>query len=343
MTRRAGLLVLRVLVAVAALLTTALPALAHELRPAYLQLQEVHEGEFTVLWKTPMLGDARLALEPEISGSSVPTSPATTRTPPGAAIREWTLYAPGLRGRTIGIRGLDGTSTDALVVVEFADGSRWTQRLTPSAPAAEVPLRPSFLAVAGVYFRLGVEHLLTGADHLLFVLALMLLSRNGWALVRTVSAFTLSHSVTLTAATLGWVDVPAAPVEAVIALSIVFAAAEVVHARRGRPGLAARAPWVIAFTFGLLHGLGFAGGLHDAGLPEGQVPAALLFFSAGVETGHLLFVGGALGVSAVARRVVARIPRRAGSARTAVWRPYVLPYSIGGVAAFWLVERVAAL
>jgi hypothetical protein len=187
--------------------------------------------------------------------------------------------------------------------------------------------------VADRYLRLGVEHILTGFDHLLFVLSLLLITGAGWRLVATVSAFTVSHGITLTAATLGFVRVPQRPVEAVIALSIVFVAAEIVRRDRGRDGVAARAPWVVAFTFGLLHGLGFAGGLSEAGLPAGHIPTALLFFSAGVETGHLLFVGSVASLIALCRRVDWPLPR---------WVALAPAYAIGSVAMFWVMQRVAA-
>ena len=312
---------------------TSVSVFAHELRPAYLEVREEQPGEFSVLWKTPMLGDARLALEPEFSGDAKAATPVMTRTPPGAAIQTWTVRAPALRGETLRIRGLESTMTDALVRMEFADGTTWMQRLTPQQPAAVIPMTSSALHTAGVYLKLGIEHILTGIDHLLFVLALILITRGGWKLLKTVSAFTLSHSITLTAATLGFVHVPQRPVEAVIALSIVFVAAELVQAYRGHAGIAVRAPWVVAFTFGLLHGLGFAGGLRDAGLPPGHIPLALLFFSGGVETGHLLFVATVLGVIAAGRRIRIPLPQ---------WVELVPAYAIGSVAMFWVMQRIAA-
>jgi len=221
--------------------------------------------------------------------------------------------------------------TDALVRVEFADGSTWTGRLTPSSPETTIPLRPGGFSVAGTYLALGVQHILAGIDHLLFVLALILVTGGGWKLVKTVTAFTVSHSVSLTAAALGYVHVPPPPVEAIIALSIVFVAAEIVRGHRGRVGITARAPWVVAFGFGLLHGLGFAGGLAEAGLPEGRIPLALLFFSLGVEAGHLLFIGAVLSLLALLRRFAPRFP---------AWMEIVPPYAIGSVAMFWVIERV---
>ena len=316
-----------------AILSFAVTASAHEMRPAYLELRETRPDEFSVLWKTPMLGNARLALEPELSGATKTISQIITRTPPGAAVQTWRLYGPSLHGQTLRIRGLESTMIDAFVRVEFADGSSWTQRLTARQPAATIPVRVSRIAVAGVYLKLGVEHILTGVDHLLFVLALLLITRGGWKLVKTVTAFTVAHSITLTAATLGLVHVPQRPVEAVIALSIVFVASEILHQQRGREGLTARAPWVVALTFGLLHGLGFAGALSEVGLPQGHIPLALLFFSAGVEVGHFLFVGLVLSLLALAWRVKRPAPR---------WAQLAPPYAIGSIAMFWLIQRVAA-
>jgi hydrogenase/urease accessory protein HupE len=307
-------------------------ASAHELRPAYLELRETRTGEFSVLWKTPMLGDARLALEPAFSGDAKALTPVTTRTPPGAAVQQWTVRAPALRGQAVCIRGLEGTMTDALVRIEFADGTSWTERLTPQQPTAVIPARQGWFSVAGVYLKLGVEHILTGIDHLLFILALIIITRGGWKLVKTVTAFTVSHSFTLTAATLGFVHVPQRPVEAVIALSIVFVACEIVHRRQGWSGLTERWPWIVALTFGLLHGLGFAGALSEIGLPQGHIPLALLFFSVGVEIGQLTFIAAVLSLVAVMQRVSVPIPR---------WGEFIPPYAIGSVAMFWIIQRVA--
>jgi hydrogenase/urease accessory protein HupE len=313
-------------------LLLAYTASAHELRPAYLQLREEKPGQFGVTWKTPMLGDARLALEPEFGGDVKAVTPMTTRTVPGAALQTWTLGAQTLRGQTVRIRGLEGTMTDALVRMEFADGTSWTERLTPQRPIAVIPARQGGFSVAGVYLKLGIEHILTGVDHLLFILALIIITRGGWKLVKTVTAFTVSHSITLTAATLGFVHVPQRPVEAVIALSIVFVACEIVHRRQGCSGLTEQWPWIVALTFGLLHGLGFAGALSEVGLPQGHIPLALLFFSVGVEIGQLIFIAAVVSLVAVIRRVRIPIPR---------WGEFVPPYAIGTVAMFWIIQRVA--
>lgn len=315
-----------------AILTAAPPTTAHELRPAYLELRETAAGTFDVLWKTPMRGDLRLALEPEFSGRSEVIGETTRRRAGGAMIETWRLRADEpLRGRSLRIRGLEATMTDALARIEFADGGTWLKRLTPAEPAATIPASQSGAAVAREYLVLGVEHILTGYDHLAFVLGLLLLVDGFGRLLKTVSAFTLSHSVTLSLAALGYVHVPSAPVEAVIALSIVFVAREALAPGADGPTLAARRPWLVAFGFGLLHGLGFAGALGEVGLPEGHIPLALLFFSAGVEVGHFAFVGAVLGAIATARTL---------ALRPAPWMRALPAHAIGAVASFWLIERV---
>ena len=305
---------------------------AHEVRPAYLEMRETSEGVYSVLWKVPMRGELRLALDPEFSGP-VETHAQTSRAASAAALQTFTLKSPALRGQTLRIRGLENTLTDVLARVSFADGRQWTARLTPRAPSAVIPEQPTAAAVSGVYFLLGVEHILFGFDHLLFVLLLMMVAKTPWPLIKTITAFTAAHSITLTLAAVGFVKVPQAPVEAVIALSIVLVAAEVVRGAQGRPGLAARAPWLIAFAFGLLHGLGFAGALSEIGLPDGQIPVALLFFNLGVEAGQLLFVTAVLSAVWALKSL---------QLRWTEWRPVAAAYGIGTVAVFWLFERVAS-
>ena len=235
-----------------------------------------------------------------------------------------------LVGSTIHIDGLKTTLTDVLVRIERADGATQVARLMPESPSLIVEASPSPWRVSWTYLVLGVEHILLGIDHLLFVLALVLLVRGWRRLVGTITSFTVAHSITLALATLGFVHVPGPPVEACIALSIVFVAAEIIRSRQGSPGLTERAPWLIAFTFGLLHGLGFAGALSEVGLPQHAIPLALLFFNVAVELGQLAFVIIVLLILAVAARSPWRAPDWA-------WR--VAPYTIGSVAMFWVIER----
>ena len=230
------------------------------------------------------------------------------------------------------IDGLESTMTDALVRIEFIDGGEWVGRLTPGAPQATIPARQGGWDVAATYLKLGVEHIMLGVDHLLFVLALILIAPNTRQLIMAITAFTAAHSITLAAATLGFVNVPPPPVEAAIALSIAFVAAEIIRAREGKAGIAARAPWLVAFAFGLLHGFGFAGALSEVGLPAGHIPLALLFFNVGVEIGQLLFVAVVLGLAALFRLARRPLPR---------WAALRSALSHWSLAMFWVIQRVS--
>jgi hydrogenase/urease accessory protein HupE len=238
-----------------------------------------------------------------------------------------------LAGSRILISGLEATQTDVLVRVEGADGAVETERLTPAQPGFNVPARPSRLAVLWTYFQLGVEHILTGVDHLLFLLCLVLLVRDLRMLLATVTAFTVAHSITLAAATLGFVNVRSVPVEATIALSIVFLASELLRDPAQRSVITQYYPWLVAFSFGLLHGLGFAGALSEVGLPQGEIPLALFSFNLGVECGQLAFIATALSVIYLARFALRHSP---------VWAPRVAAYAIGCIASYWVFERLAA-
>ena len=308
------------------------PAYAHEVRPAYLEIREVAGSEYEVLWKTPMRGEFRLSLAPEFSGATKPVTDVVRRIAGDATLEQWRMTAVDpLRGQTIRIAGLERTMTDTVVRIEFADATTWTQRLTPWEPAAVIPVRPSPFATAFAYLRFGVEHILLGIDHLLFVAALLLVTRGRWRLVKTITAFTVAHSITLGLATLGFVHVPQQPVEAVIALSIVFVATEIIRANRGEATIATRSPWIVAFVFGLLHGFGFARALTELGLPAQQVPVALLFFNVGVEAGQLMFVATVLSFMAALRRIYRPVGRTA----------LAPAYLIGTLAMFWVIQRVA--
>jgi hydrogenase/urease accessory protein HupE len=275
-----------------------------------------------------------LALAAVFSGKVENITPIVSRPTGDAMIQTWHLRAiEPLAGQKVLIRGLSSTMTDTLVRIEFADGDAWVERVTPGSPEAIIPGTLSGWLTAATYLKLGIEHILLGFDHLLFVLALLIITEGTWRLVKTITAFTVAHSITLALASLGFVHVPSLPVEAVIALSIAFVAVEIVHLRQGRRSLAAQAPWLVAFVFGLLHGFGFAGALNQIGLPVGQVPVALLFFNIGVEAGQLIFVASVLALVALigSRRLL--LPN---------WLKFVPPYAIGTVAMFWVIERVAA-
>jgi hydrogenase/urease accessory protein HupE len=315
---------------------------AHEVRPGYLEVRQVENEIFDVLWKVPANGEYRLRLHARLP-EECKGAPTQGTFVGGAFVERWRANCPGgLVGRTIFIDGLSATRTDVLARIEWQDGTTQAARLTPERTQFEVTAAPSALEVAKTYFVLGVEHILLGIDHLLFVLGLLFLVGNWKRLVATVTAFTVAHSITLAAATLGLVHVAQAPVEATIALSIMFVAAEIVHGAHGAPRLATRAPWLLAFVFGLLHGFGFAGALQEIGLPQKDVPLALLFFNVGVEAGQLMFVAAVVGVFSVMTRLV----RRQGSQDHGPWHSETLirtpvAYVIGSLAAFWTVQRVA--
>ena len=310
---------------------------AHEVRPAYLELTQTGAETYDVLWKVPARGeDQRLALYVEFPRGSITVTPPHRSLMNHAFTERWTLKREGgLASTVVRIAGLEATLTDVLVRVQHLDGRTQVTRLTPAAPSFVVAAAPQAMEVARTYLLLGVEHILLGIDHLLFVLALLILVEGTRRLVATITAFTLAHSLTLAGAALGFVHVPGPPVEAAIALSIMFVAAEIIHGRHGTGGLTRRFPWIVAFTFGLLHGFGFAGALNEVGLPNAAIPVALLCFNIGVELGQLLFIGSVLGALAMA----GWIARRAGIAPPG-WGWRVPPYAIGAVAAFWLVQRV---
>lgn len=313
------------------------------MRPGYLELRELAsesttgETHWDALFKVPARGATRLGIAVRLPDHCT-RSDFVVRAAEGAQIERWRATCQGeLFGTEISIEGLPLTRTDVLARVERADGSSQTALLTADAPAFTVARQANWTAVARAYFGLGVEHIVFGIDHLLFVLALLFLVSSWRQLLGTVTAFTVAHSLTLAAATLGLVHVSAAPVEACIALSIVFVAREVVHAAGGRPALAARRPWIVAFAFGLLHGFGFAGALRAVGLPEHAVPTALAFFNLGVEAGQLLFVAAVFVVLGAIRRLRPGMASDAWGVTRRLARP--VSYAIGIVAASWLIER----
>ena len=327
-------MIARLVFALATLVLWGSPAGAHESRPAYLDLSELPSGQYEVLWKRPALGDLALGISVGWPASCNEIAAGTGRFVPGALVERGLIDcgANGLVGQRIVIEGLAGTRTDTLVRATFADGTVQTNLVKPDAPWVDIAGPRPALAVAGEYAVLGIEHILLGLDHLLFVLGLTLIVRGSVLLVKTITAFTVAHSLTLAAATLGFVAVPQAPVEAVIALSILFLASELARQGRGEPGFTERSPWLVAFAFGLLHGLGFAGALAEVGLPPTDIPLALLAFNLGVEAGQLAFVAAITALLWASRRVLPAPPR---------WTAYAPAYAIGPLAAFWLIERVA--
>lgn len=314
-----------------------LPARADEFKPAYLQLSQVDRETYDVLWKLPAIDESTtLKVKPRFPDGTVALTPVRSTYAAGLVVQRWRIRVPeGLDEKAILFSKLSETRIDVLARLVRLDGSVQLERIIPVAPRFVARSSPGPLEVVRTYTVLGIEHILSGFDHLLFVLALVLLVQGTRRLLFTITAFTAAHSLTLAGATLGWVHVAGPPVEASVALSIAFVASEIVHTRQGRFSVTQRYPWVVAFTFGLLHGFGFAGALAQVGLPEASIPIALLFFNVGVEIGQVLFVGGVLALIAVGSRIARQLPLPQPG-----WLWRVPPYAIGSLASFWLLERV---
>jgi hypothetical protein len=295
---------------------------AHEARPAFLEIKETAPGRFSVLWRTPVLAGVRLPVV-----LKVPDDVKNLREPNVQELadsfveRQWIDAGPnGLAGKRIEFPGLQLTITDVLAHLEMLDGRKWTTIAHPSQPWVEISSSQTWLGAAGTYIVQGIRHILFGADR--------------WMLLKTVTAFTVAHSVTLAIATLGYAELPVIPLNAAIALSILFLGPEIVRSWRGETSFTIRHPWVVAFAFGLLHGFGFASALTSAGLPRQELPLALVSFNLGVEFGQLGFIGLILALERSFRILEVRWPR---------WAQALPGYTVGSLGAFWTVQRVALL
>jgi hydrogenase/urease accessory protein HupE len=312
------------------------PAQAHDARPAYLEIKETAAGRYSILWRTPVLAGMRLpvvlSLPDEVRDLS---KPVVQHLSASLLERRWVDAGPqGLAGKRIDFPGLQLTITDVVVRVKLLDGRSWTAIARPAQPWIKIEATRSMWASALDFLREGIWHILSGADHLLFVFGLLMIVRSPSMLIKTVTAFTVAHSITLAAATLGYVRPPAPPIEAGIALSILFLGLEIIRARRGGTSFTIRHPWVAAFAFGLLHGFGFASAMSTAGLPPADIPLALVSFNVGVEIGQLVFVALVLLLVRGLSLLKVSWPRRAE----------LLPaYVVGSLAAFWLVQRLAVM
>jgi hypothetical protein len=310
-------------------------AQAHDARPAYLEITETAPGRYDILWRTPVAAGARLPLQLKLPDDARTISAPHERILADSVLERRIVEVPGgLAGKRVEIVGLQGTITDVLARVQMLDGASSTTLIQPSRPWLDVAAARSGWETAASFLRHGVEHIAFGIDHLLFVFGLLLLVRTPWALLKTVTAFTLAHSITLALATLGIVRVAPTLVEAFIALSILFLGAEVLRAWRGETSFTIRKPWLVAFGFGLLHGLGFASGLRAIGLPQGDIPLALLMFNLGVELGQLAFVGVVLLAWKAIKTVRIAWP---------AWAAFVPAYLVGSLGAFWFVQRTMTL
>ena len=332
---------LAVLVLAALTLITSAPRLdAHALEPGYLEIGPLGGDAWQVFWRKPDVQGRPMPIEVRLPGGCEPAMAPAPAFDGRAWVARWAPRCPeGLTGGEIVIENLEATSTDVLVRYEVSAGDARTARLTPDVTSFVITADPGPADVLRTYVPLGIEHILGGLDHLLFVFALLLLIRDRWRLVGAITSFTVAHSITMAAATLGWVTLPGPPVEAVIALSIMFVASELLHPDSGDERLSRRHPWVVSFSFGLLHGFGFAGALRGLGLPQGDVPLALLSFNLGVEIGQLLFVGGVLLAALGMRFVAPTVLTAFRSSRSPA--TIVSAYLIGTSAAIWFIARVA--
>lgn len=309
-------------------------AQAHEIRPAYLQINELTANRYELLWKVPTNNGMVQDIRPAFSEAF------TLSLQPGHTIVEgFVIFRYGLSGKralpgsTLTIENLDRTAIDALVNIELLDGTHHSFLLQPRSSSVQIPEAPSTWQVVKIYTVLGVEHILAGIDHLAFVAALMLIVRGWPMLLKTITAFTVAHSITLALSTFGYISLPPPPVEALIALSILMVAVEAIRLSNGYHSLATRVPWIVAFAFGLLHGFGFAGALMDIGLPQGEIPLALLFFNVGVELGQILFIAVLFfHVSLLSK--LGPLPKKA---------PVAAAYLIGTFATFWMLERLETM
>ncbi len=321
---------------VAGTLAFAATARAHEARPAYLELKETAHGQFSVLWRTPVLAGMRLPIVLKLPGDVRNLKePSVQELADSLVERRWIDAGPnGLAGKRIEFVGLQLTITDVLVRVEMLDGRNWTVIARPSQPWVEIAASQTWAGVVGTYIVQGIRHILFGADHMLFVLGLLLIVAGRWMLLKTVTAFTVAHSITLAIATLGYAEVPVPPLNAAIALSILFLGPEIIRSWRGETSFTIRHPWVVAFAFGLLHGFGFASALTGAGLPRHDLPLALVSFNIGVELGQLGFIGLILALENSFRILEVHWPR---------WAQALPGYTVGSLGAFWTVQRTMIL
>jgi hydrogenase/urease accessory protein HupE len=309
---------------------------AHEARPAYLEIKETSPGRCDLLWRTPLLSGMRLPVVLRLSKDLENIKdPEVQEVTDSMVERRWIKAGPtGLAGKKIEFVGLQGTITDVLVRVEMLDGRSWTTIIRPSQPWIEMAASQTLGEVTGTFIVQGIRHILFGADHLLFILGLLLIVKDRWMLLKTVTAFTCAHSVTLAVASLGYAEAPMVPLNAAIALSILFLGPEIVKSWQGETSFTIRHPWVVAFAFGLLHGFGFATALTSAGLPRHELPLALLSFNVGVEIGQVSFVALILLLERSFRLLEIRWPR---------WAHAVPGYTVGSLGAFWTWQRLAIL
>jgi hydrogenase/urease accessory protein HupE len=334
--------VARALLLLSSLLSSvlAMPAQAHLLAPALLELTQTAPGEYAVHWRVSALGTQRLSLRPRLPARCTESAPEQSAPRSANAIDlAWTASCSpaDLAGATLTVDGLAGSGVSVILRIATPLSAPVKALLNEVHPSFTLGAAPSASAVFGSYLQLGVGHLLTGFDHLLFLLGLLLLVRSRRMLIATVTAFTLGHSVTLTLATLGMVRVPQALAELAIAITIIVLAQQLARPAAMRATFVARKPWMMAFVFGLLHGLGFAGALAEIGLPQEDLPLSLFAFNVGIELAQLAIIAIALTLAALWQRLPLATPKSQNLLRWAA------AYGIGALAALWCCERAALL
>jgi hydrogenase/urease accessory protein HupE len=309
---------------------------AHESQPGVLELKQLTESRYQVVWRAPIYYGKPHPAQLQLPEDWRTVGEPTIRQLSDSALHRRVVDVSGgsINGSVVRFPGLEGTVTDVFVIISRLDGSQATLVVRPSQASVELRGERPWYVSGKEYLILGLHHILTGIDHLLFVLGLLLIVNCRWMLLKTITAFTVAHSITLAIATLGYAKAPGPPLNAAIALSILFLGPEIVRVWRGQTSFTIRHPWVVAFAFGLLHGFGFASGLSTNGLPSAEIPVALLLFNVGVEIGQLFFVLVILMLERSFRVLEIRWPR---------WTEALPAYTVGGLGAFWTIQRVAMM
>ena len=330
MTGRCGLL------AIVWLILSAGQALAHESQPGLLELRQLGPERYEVIWRAPIYYGKPHPAELQLPEDWLTIGEPSVRQLPDSALHRRLVDVPGgsIDGSLIRFPGLEATITDVFLRVSRLDGSATSQVVRPTQPQAKLRGERPWYVASGEYLVLGFNHILMGIDHLLFVLGLLIIVQDRSMLIKTITAFTLAHSTTLAVATLGYANVPGPPLNAAIALSILFLGPEIVRVWRGQTSFTIQHPWVVAFGFGLLHGFGFASGLSTVGMPRAEIPLALLMFNLGVEVGQLAFVILMLLTYRSLRVLEFRWPR---------WVDLTPGYLIGSLGAYWTIQRAVMM
>ncbi len=311
-------------------------AIGHESQPGALEIRELGPDRYEIIWRAPFYYNKPHPARLELPAAWQSIGQPVERAGSDSIVYQQRISTGGksLDGAVIRFPGLESTITDVFIRVSRTDGSLMTAVARPTKPWAELKGERPWYLTAREYLFLGLHHILLGIDHLLFVLGLLLIVQQRMALIKTITSFTIAHSITLGVATLGYAHVPLPPLNTAIALSILFLGPEIIRVQRGKTSLTIQYPWLIAFGFGLLHGFGFASGLSTAGMPKAELPWALLWFNVGVELGQIFFVFLALGLAWSFRVLQVLWPR---------WVLGIPGYTVGSLGAYWTIQRASIM